>query len=356
MEEELKEEQEKKDYHAIFIKYLPYGIIALVVLLLGLSMIGKFFELRTIVDDEKVDTVYKLTDLLFTNKFGPLNHTFYLVTYLGFPILGCIFLLLGKLHKNFIIGAVLVFLVSAITMVLSKDVTAAAYSNYTEMDYTVHERYLCYMLPIIALFIASFFSIILGSNKDSFTIGDLTEMGMLVALSVILNFIKIVQFSASGGSLNLQMLPLFILALRRGPIKGFIGAGIVFGLITCITDGYGMASYPFEYLIGFGSACILGFFEPLILSKKQKTYNFKGELFLFIGASIATFIRFVGACTSSIVIYGTPTLLAAMAYNAPYVFASGGAAIIIIMAIYGPLIRINKRYPTKKIDRELASN
>lgn len=350
------EQVEKKNgsFSKNFIKYLPFIITGLVVVLIGLSMIGNFFDLRLKLGDVKTDTVYRLTDLLFTDKVGVKSVVFFNIVYLALPILGCVFVFLGKYHKNFVIVAVLLFIVSAITMIVSRDVCAVIYSNYTQLTYITHDTYFCYVLPIIALFLAGFFALILASEKDSFTISDLTEMGMLIAIAVALNFLKIVQLGASGGSVNFQMLPLFILALRRGPLKGFIGAGIVYGLITCLTDGYGIATFPFDYLVGFGSCCILGFFKPLIFGKDQNTYNVKGEIFLFIGAALASFFRFVGSSVSSMVIYGY-TIQAAMAYNAVYVFVSGAISIAIIMAIYGPFIKVNKRYPAIKFGDEGAS-
>ena len=37
----------------------------------------------------------------------------------------------------------------------------------------------------------------------------------------------------------------------------------IFGLVTCLTDGYGFYTYPFDYLIGFGSIAVFGFFSRL---------------------------------------------------------------------------------------------
>jgi len=40
---------------------------------------------------------------------------------------------------------------------------------------------------------------------------------------------------------------------------------------------------------------------------------------------------------------------AAMLYNVGYVFISGGLALAILMALYGPLLKINKRFPPQKL-------
>lgn len=326
------------------IKYLPYILIGIVVLCIGLSMIGPFFDLRVKIDGEKIDTVYRLTDLLFSNNAGNSTQVFFILTYLVLPLLGCGFIFLGKLKNSFYTISVLLFLVAAMSAILANDVTATVVSLIAEMSYNVHDVYFCFVLPIIIFFIAAFLCLAIASKEISITVSDITEMGILIGLALALNFVKIVQMP-TGGSINFQMLPLFILALRKGPIKGFIGAGIAYGLISCITDGYGIATYPFDYLLGFGSVCVLGFFTPYIFGENQNNYNLKGEIFIFVGALISTFIRFIGGTVSSMIIYGYD-LVPAMEYNSLYVSISGLISIALIMAVYGPFIRVNKRFPT----------
>ncbi len=326
------------------IKYLPYILIGIVVLCIGLSMIGPFFDLRVKIDGKKIDTVYRLTDLLFSNNAGKSTQVFFILTYLVLPLLGCGFIFLGKFKNSFYTISVLLFLVAAMSAILANDVTATVVSLITEMSYNVHDVYFCFVLPIIIFFIAAFLSLAIASKEISITVSDITEMGILIGLALALNFVKIVQMP-TGGSINFQMLPLFILALRKGPIKGFIGAGIAYGLISCITDGYGIATYPFDYLLGFGSVCVLGFFTPYIFGENQNNYNLKGEIFIFVGALISTLIRFIGGTVSSLIIYGYD-LVPAMEYNSLYVSISGLISIALIMAVYGPFIRVNKRFST----------
>ena len=95
-----------------------------------------------------------------------------------------------------------------------------------------------------------------------------------------------------------------------------------------------------------GSTCVLGFFTPFIFGKNQTNYNIKGEIFLLVGGAVSSFFRFIGGCTSSMVIYGY-SFAAAAAYNVLYVFVSGAIAIAVLMAIYGPFIRVNNRFPSK---------
>ena len=176
---------------------------------------------------------------------------------------------------------------------------------------------------------------------------QITEDGILIAAAFILNLIRIYKVPGQGGSINLQMLPLFLIALRHGPAHGLVCGGILYGLITCLTDGYGFASYPFDYLIGFGSVMMLGFFRKFIFGEGQEWYNAKGELFLLAGGLLATFIRFIGSCASSMIIWGV-TMNEAIVYNSIYIPISGIIALAIIMGAYGPIAKVNKMFPVNR--------
>lgn len=178
------------------------------------------------------------------------------------------------------------------------------------------------------------------------TVREITEMSMLIALAIILDlpFLKI-RIGANGGSISLSMLPLFILALRVGPLKSFIGIGVIYGFLTCLLDGWGLATFPFDYLIGYGSLALLGLFKNKIL---QEDSFLKGILFIVIGVIISAFGRFVGANLSSMILYEY-SFKASLIYNAIYIFPSIGITLVILILLYKPLLLVNKRYPLKSI-------
>ena len=195
---------------------------------------------------------------------------------------------------------------------------------------------------------ASLFSFIYAFSKMPMTVHDIAEDAILVAAAFALNFAKIpVPWAFTGGSINFQMLPLFIIALRHGPLHGVIAGGIVYGLLTCFTDGYGFVTYPYDYLIGFGSIAVLGFFKPFIMGENQKYYNVKGEIFLAVGVILATLVRLAGGTISSMVVYEYQ-FVDALVYNLTYVPASGVVALAVLMLLYGPLLRVNKLLPARE--------
>lgn len=195
---------------------------------------------------------------------------------------------------------------------------------------------------------ASLFSFIYASSKMPITVHEITEDAILVAAAFALNFLK-VGIGETGGSINLQLLPIYIIALRHGPFHGIISGGIVLGLTTIFADGYPFVTFPFDYLIGLGSAGLLGFFKPLIMGKEQKTYNVQGELFIFVGILAASVVRMVGATASSMLFYGMQKdFWGAVIYNIAYVGPSALLCAVILMALYGPFLRVNRLIPVVK--------
>ena len=311
----------------------------------------------------KLDYWYDHNLVSYFNTPYKLNFTIYIT--LGFIVLGIIFAALSKIKEDYLSIGGIMFLLGMCMFLLSKEFFKSG-ENYVE-DYCnvvakidestqrltveLHDLKISWggALGIAFTTIAFAFTTIPQSKS---TTKEIAEEGVLLSLAFVLNFIKI-PVGATGGSINFQMLPLMIIALRHGVAHGFIAGGIVYGLLTCLTDGYGFACYPFDYLIGFGSVAVMGLFRKYIFSEEQKTYNFKGLLFIFIGGLLSTLIRFIGSNVSSIVIYGY-NLEAALAYNSFYIPLSGAIATIAFMALYAPLITINRLYPVPSQNKEAS--
>ena len=90
----------------------------------------------------------------------------------------------------------------------------------------------------------------------------MTESAVMAALSLILNFIIVFKMP-QGGSITLgAMVPIMIVALRRGAGWGIL-AGVLSGLLQFITTG--QAAHPLsillDYLLAYGVLGITGFFK-----------------------------------------------------------------------------------------------
>jgi thiamine transporter len=107
----------------------------------------------------------------------------------------------------------------------------------------------------------------LNPRRETDPIRIITETIVMVALSGALYLIKIFTLP-QGGSVTLgSMVPIFLLALRRGPRIGIIG-GVIFGLVALVEDFYSGAEIVYfpaqvilDYPLAFGLLGIAGFFK-----------------------------------------------------------------------------------------------
>ena len=317
------------------------------------------YEIATDERVAKQDYLYG-ANLIWFIKSGH-HYTYALYITLGLIVAGIILVIMTRYNKDFMTAAGILFLLAVCMFILSKEffngdaesvektakIVGLEYDEATQyFYYSLHDTQFSWGATLGVAFCTIAFAFTTLSNQSS-TTKQIAEEGVLLSLAFVLNLIKI-PVGATGGSINFQMLPLMIIALRHGPAHGFIAGGIVYGLLTCLTDGYGFACYPFDYLIGFGSVAVMGFFRKLIFSENQEGYNIKGLLFIFIGGLLSTLVRFIGSNVSSIVVYEY-TLKDALIYNSFYIPLSGLIATVAFMGLYAPLIRINKLYPVKSI-------
>ena len=310
----------------------------------------------------KLDYVYNVNLITYFTTHFKLNYTMYIT--LSLLVLGIAFIIVSRFKKDLLTAAGIVFLLAMCMFILAKEFFRSdenavmdfakivnENSETQTVDASLHDAKLSWGAALgIAFSNLAFAFTTLSSERR--TTRQIVEEGVLISLAFVLNFIKI-PVGPTGGSINFQMLPLMIIALRHGPQHGFIAGGVVYGLLTCLTDGYGFACYPFDYLIGFGSVAAMGFFRKFIFSEEQNTYNFKGLLFIFISGLLTTIIRYVGSNVSSIVVYNL-SLLGALEYNSIYIPLSGLISVAALMAMYGPLIKVNKSHPVEKMTEQEA--
>ena len=355
-------EEKTQNFWAKYGWIFAIGSAVLAILFLFLPILN--YEIREAVYDiasgdriSKTDYVYNVNLITYFTSSFKLNYTMYIT--LGLIVVGIGFVGASRIKKEFLAAGGMFFLLAMCMIILSKEFFKA--DENAVMDYakivgdatqegfsaSLHDVTLSWGSGLGIAFTNFAFAFTMTTNKQH-TVRQIVEEGMLISLAFVLNFIKI-PVGPTGGSINFQMLPLMIIALRHGPQHGFVAGGIIYGLLTCLTDGYGFACYPFDYLIGFGSVAVMGFFRKFIFSDQQRTYNIKGIIFIFVSGLLSTAVRYIGSNVSSIVVYGY-TLKAALEYNAFYIPLSGLISTIAFAFIYGPLIRINRRYPVKNVE------
>lgn len=332
----MTQKEAKENFASKAKKIAPYIAIAFA-LISYLGFVGDFFRIKT-ADGTK--TFYALASVL-----GDYSFSMCFLVWIGvlLPVVGIALILVNELvikeNNNITFGAASIIAIACILLFITKDL----YGYKFDLDSASFALWGVWMPVFLAL---SAFTLVLSTlSEEQYTVADICECGMLIAMAFVLNFIKLFSMP-TGGSINLQMIPLFILALRRGPIKGFLACGIIYGLLTCLTDGYGLATFPFDYLVGFGSTCILGFASKFVFSSERKTYDLFGIL-VIVGAGVAaTVVRLFGSTVSSMVLYDYG-FVDAIIYNATYIPLQGLFALVFLVAIYGPLQNLNKLYPVR---------
>ncbi|MBP5551029.1 MAG: energy-coupled thiamine transporter ThiT [Bacilli bacterium] len=181
-----------------------------------------------------------------------------------------------------------------------------------------------------------------------FSVRDICEIAVMCALAIAIDQVLNVKVQANGGSVGIACLPLFIISYRHGWFKGFIASAIVYGFITCVFDGYGLITYPFDYFFAFGSIGIAGLFGKMIYRYvKEPGAKSKIISLLLILATVLIHgvIRFASSTISSVLVYHA-TLAAGIAYQATYVPATCAALVIFLYVLLPALLAINNQYPT----------
>jgi thiamine transporter len=161
----------------------------------------------------------------------------------------------------------------------------------------------------------------------------LAEIAIAVALAYVLNFI-IIYHLPQGGSVTLgSMVPILILALRRGPRIG-IFAGTVFGVLQMFFGGYWftLIQVLLDYPVAFASIGLAGFF------KKQP----------IVGITVSILARLIAHVISGVVFFaeyappGQSPLLYSLIYNGSYMlpelFISG---VLIYLLIQRGILEYN---------------
>ncbi|MBF0407222.1 MAG: energy-coupled thiamine transporter ThiT [Candidatus Riflebacteria bacterium] len=98
-------------------------------------------------------------------------------------------------------------------------------------------------------------------KKNLQSISIITEIGILIALAIVLGNFKLFQLPV-GGSVSMASFPLILLAVRNG-FKAGITGGIIFGFLSLIRTPF--IVHPLQFLLDYPIACgsigLSGFFR-----------------------------------------------------------------------------------------------
>ncbi|MGE5552537.1 MAG: energy-coupled thiamine transporter ThiT [Betaproteobacteria bacterium] len=128
----------------------------------------------------------------------------------------------------------------------------------------------------------------------------ITEVGLAVALAAVLHFVKVFE-APQGGSVSLEMLPLFFVALRRGAGTGFL-AGVLFGFLNLVLKPYVVTPVQFalDYPVAFGVLGVAGWFARPGAAGGEARISRLGAA---AGVVIGSALRFLAHLVSGVVFF-----------------------------------------------------
>ncbi|WEG11625.1 energy-coupled thiamine transporter ThiT [Pullulanibacillus sp. KACC 23026] len=164
----------------------------------------------------------------------------------------------------------------------------------------------------------------------------LVEGALMVALSVVLNFVKIGGPWVAGGAISLKALPIVIFALRYG-LKWGLFVGFVFGTVDFILEPYFVnpIQFLFDYSLAYFAVGTAGVIRISNKAGRTATFWLGG-----IATVIGMVFEFICHYLSGIFFYasdapkGQPVGLYSFLYNGSYVGPSmlGVLIVVIILA------------------------
>ncbi len=169
----------------------------------------------------------------------------------------------------------------------------------------------------------------------------LTEGGVMIALASILSMIKVYEAPFGGSVTAGSMIPIIIVALRWGTLRGLF-VGIIYGILQAVIDPYVVHPVQFllDYPIAFGVLGIAGLFR-FSITKTSKSNTFE-YLSITLGVFIAVVGRLISHVLSGVVFFSeyageqNPWIYSIL-YNGGYLSIELLLSLIIIIVLWKPL-------------------
>lgn len=167
----------------------------------------------------------------------------------------------------------------------------------------------------------------------------LAEAGIMLALALLLSYVKI-WTAPMGGSVTLaSMVPIIIFAIRWGFGQGVL-LGIIFGVLQIVIGpiwSFHPLSFLFDYIIAFGCLGLAGLFR-------------KSTPGMLIGTSFGIAGRFVSHLISGVLVFasyapeGQSPIVYSILYNGSYMIIELliSVAIVFVMLKFTPILKLLK--------------
>ncbi|HET7629332.1 MAG TPA: energy-coupled thiamine transporter ThiT [Bacillales bacterium] len=164
----------------------------------------------------------------------------------------------------------------------------------------------------------------------------ITETAVMVALAVVLSYVKFDAPWAYGGSISLEMVPILLMAFRRGVEAGLV-TGLIFGIVNFLLNPY--LVHPVSILVDYPLAFLLVGIAGVFRLKAGDARLLNGAR-LFLGTLLGSGLRFAAHFVSGIVWWGsyapegTPVVVYSLVYNLGYMIPSFLLSAVVLILLY----------------------
>jgi thiamine transporter ThiT len=178
----------------------------------------------------------------------------------------------------------------------------------------------------------------------TFTTEEITRMAMLIAIAIVLDLVFKFYQLANGGSINLAMVGLTLIALSFPFWKAWIAIAICFALLSAIFDGY-FAFLIFDYVFALSGFAIISIIRPFMKEKPSfaNWISFSGLFFMAVSW------RYIMHVISGILFFQTD-FIGSLIYNITYIGPSFFLSYMILLLLYSAgAIKIMQAFPRRKM-------
>lgn len=171
----------------------------------------------------------------------------------------------------------------------------------------------------IGIFVAS----IKNLKGYKFNTKSMAIIGIMAAITILLNLVKLVPFPQGGGFSLLSVLPIMILSIVFGMEEALLCAIIVAALQAILKPPFFPLQLPLDY---FGSMMAIAFTPMFGVLKKSR---------LTLGASLAGFLSVMFSVLSGVIFFGefAPEGMNVWKYSIGYNFLGYGVEVLLSIIV-----------------------
>lgn len=172
----------------------------------------------------------------------------------------------------------------------------------------------------------------------------MVEIAIFAALGFVLDFVAFRM--PQGGSVSLVMIPIVLMAFRRGVLAGVL-TGFLVGLLQIVTGVISVAPLSFgfvvmqvilDYLVAFSVVGLAGLVRGRYLEAVRSKQTAKVILIVALGVLIGSLLRYVTHVITGILFFGMfadgNVFIYSAVYNATYMIPVAIVAMIVCSLLF----------------------